>query len=101
MENNQQFNQQPPRQGGSGMAIAAMVLGICSIVFSCIWYLSPILAIVGIVLAVVSLKQERPGRGMAIAGLITSIIGIILAIVFILLIATAIADFGSSYNFNF
>ena len=99
---NQQFNQQPPQQqGGSGMAIASMVLGICSIVFSCIWYLTAILSIIGIVLAIVSLKQQKPGRGMAIAGLVTSIIGIILAIIFILLVAASIADLGSSYNFDF
>ena len=99
MENNQGFNQQPqqPQQGGAGLAIASMVLGICSIVFCCVWYLSAVLAIVGLVLAIVSLKGEKPGRGMAIAGLITSIIGLVIVVVVVFILGMSLADLNSYY----
>ena len=64
----------------NGQAIAAMVLGICSLV---LFGIGLILGIVGIVLAANSIKKCQPkgpykGRGMAIAGLICSIVSIAL-----------------------
>jgi hypothetical protein len=59
---------QPPRGGTNGMAIAAMVCGICG--FLCL-----VPGLVGIILGVVSLPQikrsQQSGRGMAIAGIVT------------------------------
>lgn len=72
----------------NGFAIAALVLGIVSIVFSFIAlsWLGLILGIVGIILAV-NAKKKNPS-GMATAGLVLSIIGTVLcALIFVACIA--------------
>jgi membrane-bound ClpP family serine protease len=61
------------------MAIAALVLGIVAVVFALIpvanlW--APILGIAGIIIAVISRKQEKTAASLA--GLILSIIGLVL-----------------------
>lgn len=102
MDNNQNFNQMPQQpQGGAGLAIASMVLGICSIVFCCLGYIAIVIAIVGLILGIVSLKGQRAGRGMAIAGIITSAIGLILLVV-LLIVGFSVMDSvdSSYYNFN-
>ncbi|WMJ24358.1 DUF4190 domain-containing protein [Paludicola sp. MB14-C6] len=70
--------QQPKEK--KGMAIAALVLGICSIVFSCAWYLAIPAAIIGIILGVLGMKTS--GKTMAIVGIVLSAIGIICGIAF-------------------
>lgn len=67
------------------MAVAALVLGILSLVFSCVTpvflsWLAVILAIIGIVLASVARKNPE-NRGLATGGLVCSIIGLILGII--------------------
>lgn len=58
-----------------------MVLGIVALVFSCcIPVLPALLALIGIVLAGVSLSGQKPGKGMAIAGLVCSIIALVPAV---------------------
>lgn len=67
---------------GSGFGIAALVLGIVSLVFfcSCFTYVTAPLAIIfGIVQLV---RNKKVGRGMAIAGLITGIISLAACIMF-------------------
>lgn len=79
--------------GGAGLAIASMVLGIVALVFSCcFYYISIPCAIVGLILAGVSLHGQKGGRGMAIAGLVCSIVSIVPAI---LAISSGAALFGS------
>ena len=73
----------PPQQGGTnGMAIAAMVCGICG--FVCL-----VPGLVAIVLGIVALPQIKrsgqSGRGMAITGIVMGglwILGFVLLIVF-------------------
>ena len=71
----------PPPSGTNGMAIAAMVCGLCG--FLCI-----IPGVVGIILGFVSLPQirrtQQGGRGMAITGIVA---GFVWIAVFVLLIA--------------
>lgn len=91
MDYNQNMNSQMPNQpnqngSGSGFAIASMVLGILSLVGACCYGLGVILAIIGLILGIISLKQQRPGKGMAIAGVITSGLGILCGIFWILVI---------------
>lgn len=63
------------------MAVAALVVGICSIVFDFIFvWLGLILGIVAIILGVMARKQN-PTDGKATAGLVCGIIGAALAIV--------------------
>jgi hypothetical protein len=71
----------PPQQGGTnGMAIAAMVCGICG--FACL-----VPGLVGIVLGIIALPQIKrsgqAGRGMAITGIV---MGALWIVVFVLLI---------------
>ena len=85
-----------PPQGGKGMAIASMVLGIVSLVFFCVWYISAVAAIVGLVLGIISLRGDKLGRGMAVAGIVTSAIGLALMILFLILAAAGLAILSSS-----
>ena len=64
--------------GGAGLAIASMVLGIVALVLSCcFYYVSIPCAILSIIFSAVSIKGNRPGRGMAIAGLVCAIISLV------------------------
>ncbi len=69
-------------KNGVGLSVASMVLGILSLVFGCcFYYLAFPCSLLGLILAAVSLKGKKGGKGMAIAGLVTSIIGIIPALI--------------------
>jgi len=73
--------QQPPRQKGSGLAVASLVLGILGLVFSLI----PIVNIVGIVLGVIGLVLGvigifKSSRTMAIIGSVLSLLAIIVSV---------------------
>mgnify|MGYP002715331137 CR=1 FL=1 len=63
-----------------GLAIASMVCGILSLLCCCIWYIGGILAIVGLVLGIISIRKGTEGRGMAMAGIITSVLGLVIGI---------------------
>lgn len=71
--------------GGAGIGIASMVLGIVSLVLGCCFpYISIPCAVIGVILAAVSLGGHKDGRGMAIAGLVCSIISLIPAVIVII-----------------
>ena len=66
------------------MAVASLVLGILSILialfgFGSLWWLGPVLGIVGIVLGVQG-KKDYARRGLAQAGFVCSIIGTVLSL---------------------
>ncbi len=84
-------------EGACGFAIAGMVLGILSIVCCCAWYIAGIMAILGLVFSIITIVQHRPGRSLAIAGIICSSIGIIIAVVCFVVV---IAFNQSSVNYN-
>lgn len=78
-------NQAPP---SNGLAIAALILGILSIVLCWAFGLGILLGIAGVVLGALGLSKSnelpgQAGRGQAIAGLITGAIGALLSIVLI------------------
>lgn len=60
----------------SGLSIAALVLGIISIVLWCVWIISIPCAILALIFGILEVK--KPGRGMAIAGLVTGIISLVI-----------------------
>lgn len=82
-----------------GFAIAALVLGIISILLCGFAPIAMPASIVGIILAVVALSKKQ-SRGMSIAGMITSIVGGILAIivVVIVLMMFSAADHYDSFS---
>lgn len=77
------------QNGGKGLSIAAMVLGIVAVVFCCVWYLSIPCAILAIIFGIIG--KKRDGKGMAIAGLVLGIVAIAL---YVLAIAGIASLFG-------
>ena len=79
-----------PEVPSKSMGIVAMVLGICSIVFSCcIFFLAIPMSIAAIILGAVALKRARAvGRsnGFALAGLICGIVGLVMALIYIVVV---------------
>lgn len=82
LENNN--NTQENKKDRKGFSIAALVLGIVSLVFFCIWYISIPCGILAIIFGILSLKSTR--RGMSIAGLITGSIGVVVSIILTILV---------------
>lgn len=74
-----QYEEQP--SGNRGMAIAALVVGIFAILCCCCYYLSIVLGIVGILLAVFSKPKNGNFEGVAMGGLICSIVGLVLGLI--------------------
>jgi hypothetical protein len=77
----------PAAQKGSGLAVAALVLGIIALVFCWIPFLnvlSIILGLIGLGLGVPALigalRSRRAGKGMAIAGVVLATVAIIASI---------------------
>ncbi len=93
MENNMnQFNPNAP-QGGAGLSIASMVLGIVAVLFNCcFYYIALPCGIIGLVLGIISLKKANPGRGMAIAGVILSAISLLLFVILLIAGAAILAN---------
>ena len=79
------------------MAVASLVLGICSLVFPFIGlgWLSVVLGLVGIILGALARKKET-GKGMATAGLVMSIIAVALGLVMWLACAACIGGLASA-----
>lgn len=84
----------------NGKAIAAMVLGILSLLVP---YVGFILGIIAIILGVSSKKDIRrtgeAGQGMATAGFVTGIISVVLYGIIIILAIIGFAIFSSAKGF--
>jgi hypothetical protein len=70
----------PGTNGGKGLAIASLVLGILSLCASAAWWCGGPISIVGLVLGALGVKSR--GKGMAIAGIILSVVGLLLLVIF-------------------
>lgn len=93
--------QQPVSVPGKGMGIAAMVLGILSLVFFCVWYIAIPCALVGVILGGVSAskaKQAGMKNGSATAGIVCSCIALGLAVLFVVLAIAGLAELSSYAN---
>lgn len=71
-----------------GYSIASLVLGILSICFFCVWYISIPAAILAIIFGVIGRKQGS--KGMATAGLILGIIAGVLVLMYMLFLGAII-----------
>lgn len=81
------------------MAVASLVLGIVSIIFSFfggINFFGGIIGIVGIILGVYGKKYESK-KGMATAGLVCSIIGTVLCFIFYVACVACVGSLGAMY----
>lgn len=86
---------------GKGLAIAALVLGICAFVFAWVPVLNWILAILAIVFGIIALVKKAK-KGMAIAGLVLGAVSILVAIcmsIFGLAILGAASESSSSGSY--
>ena len=73
------------------MYVASLVLGIVSLIFSWIPFINVILAIIALIISIVAMvtkKEIKKGRGMGIAGTILSSIALFISIVYFVLIIT-------------
>ena len=84
IETGTNIEEEKAKNKGGGFGIAAIILGIVSIVLSCIWYISVPAGILGIIFGILGLKTVK--RGLSIGGIVTSAIGILLTIVLIIAI---------------
>lgn len=105
--NDAYFNQQYPiynfQERPKGFAVASMILGICSFLFSCcIGFITLFSSIAGLVLGIISLKKNEDGKGMAIAGIILSSVGILFSIFSIILWISELfysSNIGNPYHY--
>ncbi|GEM_PF-4844696 len=88
------YPQKPP---ANGLAIAAMVCGICSIALFWGIYTGIILGILGVVFGFVA-RSRGNKKGFTLAGIITGFIGIALTIVMIFAIIFSIIGYSDSYD---
>jgi len=81
---NHNHNQMPSQQpsGDYGLSIASMVLGIVSLVLYCLPSVNILCGTISIIFGGISIAGKKPGKGMAIAGLVCSIVGISFYILF-------------------
>jgi hypothetical protein len=102
----QAFTPGPAQQGRSGMAVAGLVLGIISLV-PCFWFFLQLPGILGLIFSLIGLKATknglRPGRGLAVAGLVMSILGIVATVgtVLFLLNSDSCVRTGNTWECNF
>lgn len=82
------------KQSTSAMSILSLILGILSLILCCIGF-GGIFGIVGFILGLIVLITKKPGKGLAIAGIITSIIGMILSL---MIVAGIVSDPLKSSN---
>lgn len=76
-----------------GMSIAALVLGIVSVVMLCIWYISIPCAILAIIFGI--LGRKKGGKGMGTAGLVLGILTVAFVIIFYMLVIAGVATMFS------
>ncbi|HEU0031944.1 MAG TPA: DUF4190 domain-containing protein [Kofleriaceae bacterium] len=97
-----QMQMPPQQQGGNGLAIAGMVLGIIGLVLFWVPFLSWVLALLAIVFGAIGMnkaKRVMRGKGMAMTGLILGIITMIAGVAFFVW-ALEQAKKARSYRYN-
>ncbi len=77
-----------------GLAITSLVLGILAIVTCLVWYIGIVLGALAIIFGAVSLK--KPGRGKAIAGIVTGCIGVVLSLLIVWVVSAALPSLQQS-----
>lgn len=78
----------------SGLSIAAMVLGIVSIVIWCAWFISIPCSILALIFGILGVK--KPGKGMAITGIVTG--SIVLAIWVLVFLGAFMTGFMEGFS---
>jgi len=91
----------PPRNS-NGKAIAALVLGILSIVFFWLSFFDAVFVVLALIFGLIALAETKRtpsgGRGFAVAGLVCTVIGALLATIFTFWIIHAANKCGGISN---
>ncbi|MDQ0087318.1 vacuolar-type H+-ATPase subunit I/STV1 [Paenibacillus anaericanus] len=96
-------NYPPAPAKTNGKSIAALVLGILSVMIPYVGFLMGIIAIVFSSLSFKEIKRtNEQGKGLSIAGLVCGIVGTVLWGIIILIVVLAVLAFSSvdSYNYS-
>jgi hypothetical protein len=83
-----------PASMRSGLGIAALILGIVALGGSAVPvvnYGAAVVALVGLVLAVVAIVVRSPRRGVALAGAVVSVVALIVSAVFVIVYSVVLA----------
>ena len=102
VENTENVKTEEPKQEKKGFCIASLVLGIITLVFFCLWYISIPCGILAIIFGIIGLKSTS--RGMAIAGLITGSIGLVISaliVIFLFIVGFTIGVSDALNEINF
>ena len=59
-----------PPPTGKGLAVTSLILGICAVI-PCLGALA---GLVGLILGIIALATARPGKGLAVAGIVLSVV---------------------------
>jgi hypothetical protein len=79
----------------NGLALAALIVGIISVVLCWIPFFNFVPAIIGIILGI--LARRRPEqRGLGLAGLILSIIALVISVVYLIILVAAVIGAANS-----
>ncbi len=94
-------NSQPPMQTPGqhpkkGMCVASMVLGIVSLAFFCIWWISIPCGIIALALGLTANKAGK--NSMATAGLVMGIIGLAVSALVTILAIAGLASLSESFK---
>lgn len=85
----------------NGLNIAALVLGIVSLVLWCVWFISIPCAILSLIFGIIGVKKV--GKGLALTGIITGAIALVLWVgIFVLAFMTGFMEgFTESYDYYY
>ena len=97
-EFNQNDYQKGPQDEKSGLAIASMILGIVSVVLSCLWYIAGPCGLIGLILGIISKVKKYGGKGFSTAGIILSVIGMLLCIVIIIVAVVFVLNYPEVFE---
>ncbi|HET7477427.1 MAG TPA: DUF4190 domain-containing protein [Dermatophilaceae bacterium] len=82
--------------------MAALVLGILSILSSCLWFIGGVLGVLAVVLGFIALRKARAGQasgaGLAKGGLVTGVVGLVLSLVLLVAGVALLSRFGDCAN---
>ncbi len=95
--NSYDSNSPAPQEGSKALSIVSLCLGIATIVLCCCNPCNIPLGIAAIVTGIIAKVKNKPGQGMALAGIICGAVGVLIAII-VLIYNIASGNFAKSFQ---